>query len=397
MKQLYLFILLPFFGIAQIAVTDTSQAKADCQSAKIHIITGPKKVDFKKAPSGGGINEVQINHVNNGFAFEKEHNSSWHQLIFKVEGNLCFNIKPFKKDYDFMLFRYEDTNTCTTLKKQKPIRANISRDKEEIEGLTGLKATATNELVKQGVRDAYSKSIQVQKGDTFYLAIDNVYENGEGFTLDLFFEQAVVMKGQILDDDSKPLKGELSITNMGGVEVAKAQSDSLTGMYKLNVLLRERTKYYANFSSDGHYFFSKEFTTDDTLVSKLQKQVLSELKVGNKRSVGAINFFPDMDVYVKAAEPALKNLLKLMRKEEKLKIKIIGHTNGCGPSNYKGGCKGLSQGRSLTIKKYLEKNGVDAKRVSTEGKDCQEMLYPENGLPWQQQANRRVEIEILEN
>lgn len=396
---LLVFILTPFFYFGQAPITDTSQAKPDCKTAKKIIISKTTQFVFTKAPNGGGTSEINCNSANNGYAFEKEHNTSWHQLIFKIEGNLCFTIKPFKKDddYDFMLFKSEDTNTCKNSRKLKPIRANISRDKEEIEGSTGLKATATKELIKEGVNDAFSKSLQVQKGDTFYLAVDNVYPNGEGFNLDIFFERAVILKGQLVDENNAPIKGELVITNAGGKEVAKTETDSVTGLYKLNVLLRERTNYYANYSSDGHFFFTKQFTVEDTIVSKAQTQVLATLKAGKKSSVGAINFFPDQDVYVKASEPALKNLLKLMRKEKDMKIKIVGHTNGCGPSAYKGGSKGLSNGRALAIKKYLEKNSIESNRISTEGKDCKEMLYSETGLPWQQEANRRVEIEILEN
>ncbi len=396
---LLLFLVISSFCFGQAPITDTTQAKSDCKQAKKILISKTTQLVFTKAPNGAGVNEISCNNSNGGFAFEKEHNTSWHQLIFKIEGNLCFTIKPFKKDddYDFMLFKSEDTNTCKTIRKLKPIRANISRDKEEIEGTTGLKATATKELIKEGVHDAYSKSLQVQKGDTFYLAIDNVYNNGQGFNLDIFFERAIVLKGQLVDENNVPVKGEVVITNAGGKEVAKTETDSLTGVYKLNALLKERTNYYVNYSSDGHFFFSKQFTTDDTTAAKPQTQILATLKAGKKNSVGAINFFGDQDVYVKASEPALKNLLKLMRKENTMKIKIIGHTNGCGPSNYKGGSKGLSQGRALAIKKYLEKNNIDRERIFTEGKDCQEMLYPENSLPWQQEANRRVEIEILEN
>lgn len=389
------------FYAQQASVTlDTAKAANNCETAKKIIINGPKTITYKSAPMGGGINEIKINNFNKGYAFEKEHNSSWHQLVFNVEGNLCFTIKPLKKedDYDFMLFLKTDSNTCQTIQRLKPLRANISRDKEELEGLTGLKATASSELVKQGVNDAYSKSIAVSKGEVYLLAIDNVYEQGEGFVLDLFFERALVLKGQLTNENNQPIKGEIKITNAGGKEIANAQTDSVTGAFKLNALLRERTKYTINYYSDGHFFFTQQFTTTDSIANKPITRQLATIKKGSKQSIGAINFLPDQDVYIKAAEPALKNLLRILKKESQLIIKIIGHTNGCGLSNYRGGIKGLSLGRAESIRKYLEENGIKTKtRVYTEGKDCQEMLYPESGVWWQQEANRRVEIEILEN
>lgn len=263
-KYLRVFNLIALIFIACPAwaqqVTDTTGAKADCADAKKIVVTGPRRIEYRKAPSGGGNNEIKVNAANGGYAFEKEHNSSWHQLVFKVDGNLCFTIRPLKKDddYDFMLFMQQDSNACEHIRNSKPIRANISRDKEELEGITGLKPTATSELIKQGVRDAYSKSVPVKKGETYLLAVDNVYEQGQGFILDLFFEKAVVLKGQLRDEHNKGIKGEVRITNAAGTEVAKAETDSITGMYKLNALLREKSKYTMHYYSPDHFFFTRQ-------------------------------------------------------------------------------------------------------------------------------------------
>ncbi len=79
-----------------------------------------------------------------------------------------------------------------------------------------------------------------------------------------------------------------------------------------------------------------------------------------------------------------------MRKNETLKIRIIGHTNGNDMS--------LSQKRAITIKKFLEKRSIDQNRISTEGRGGTEMLYElgPNTPEWQQILNRRVEIFITE-
>ena len=59
-----------------------------------------------------------------------------------IERITTFNITPTKAedDYDFMLFKCGKNNFCDSLQKHKinPIRACISRDKEELNGKTGL-------------------------------------------------------------------------------------------------------------------------------------------------------------------------------------------------------------------------------------------------------------------
>ena len=146
MRLLLLFCFLNYFSKAQTKYTDTSSAICDCNTPKTIIVNNSKLIKHIKAPNCGGNNGIKASNKNKGFAFEKEHNTNWYKLIFKVGGNLCFTIKPFKKDddYDFMLFK-EVPNFCDSLNvnKAKAIRANISRDKEDIDGYTGLSISHT--------------------------------------------------------------------------------------------------------------------------------------------------------------------------------------------------------------------------------------------------------------
>lgn len=399
MRLLLLFCFLNYFSKAQTKYTDTANAICNCNTAKTLIINSTKLVKHLKAPNCGGDNGIKASQKNKYFAFEKEHNTNWYKLIFKVGGNLCFTIKPFKKDddYDFMLFK-EIPSFCDSLKanKAKALRVNISRDKEDIDGYTGLNSTSTKEFVKQGVGDAYCKSILVKNNDVYYLVLDNVYTKGEGFDLEMFFETQVNITGQVLDEDNNPIKAEVSLNNSAGSQIAKVFSDSITGKYQFNLALKDNQPFTLNYFKDNSFFYTRSFKSNDSTLLKPINQILPKLKKGAKYSVGTINFDPDADTYVMVSLPAIKNLLKLMQKNATLHITIIGHTNGCGQSGYKGGVKALSLGRANKIKNYLVENKIDAKRLSTLGKDCQEMIYPDTGVFWQQEANRRVEIMVKE-
>ncbi len=399
MRLITLFCLFSMHVFSQTVYLDTTDAKCNCIDTKTIVVNNTKLIKHNKAPNCGGNNGIKASSKNNHFAFEKEHSTNWYKVIFKVDGNFCFTLKPFKKDddYDFMLYK-SIPDFCDSLKagKVKALRANISRDKEDIEGYTGMNSTSKKEFVKQGVGDAYCKSLAVKKGEEYYLILDNVYKNGQGFDLEIFFETQVNINGQVVDEENKPIKAEVTINNSRGNQVAKVFSDSLTGNYKFNLSLKDNQQFTLNYYKDNSFFYTRTFKSNDTTLLKPINQILPKLKKGSKYSVGTINFDPDADTYILVSVPAIKNLLKLMQKNTDLNITIVGHTNGCGQSGYKGGVKGLSEGRAKKIKNYLTENKIEAKRITTLGKDCQEMIYPDDGPFWQQEANRRVEIMVKE-
>jgi outer membrane protein OmpA-like peptidoglycan-associated protein len=435
MRLLLLFCIFNLKFLGQKIYTDSSNAVCDCKVPKLITIDNSKIIKHIKAPNCGGKNGIKATSKNKHYAFEKEHHTNWYKLLFKTGGNFCFTIKPFKKDddYDFMIFK-SVSGFCDSLLENNvfPIRANISRDKKDIEGFTGLNSSSKIEFVKQGIGDAFSKSIPAKPSDEYYLVIDNVYDKGEGFTLELFFETQVNIKGRIVNENDLPIKAEVTINNNKGNELAKVYSDSITGMYQLDLTLKNNQAFTLNYFKDNSFFFSRTFEHTDTALLKPINQILPQLKKGLKYSVGAINFEPGSPEYLASSLPAIKNLTKLMKKNQDLSIVIIGHTNGCGNLNSvlsfnktltkektsisaqlqgnkfaKASKKDsasvlkLSLERANKIKKYLMENKISPSRISTLGKGCKEMLYPfteENyDIPWwQQEANRRVEIMIKE-
>jgi outer membrane protein OmpA-like peptidoglycan-associated protein len=434
MRLLVLFF--SFFNLcafAQKQFIDSTEAVCDCKVAKLITVDNAKTIKHIKAPRCGGKNGIKSTSKNKNFTFEKEHNTNWYKLIFKTSGNFCFTIKPFKKDddYDFMIFK-SVINFCDTLlgNKISAVRANISRDKKDIEGFTGLSSSSKIEFVKQGIGEPFCKSIPVNYNDEYYLVIDNVYSKGQGFTLELFFETQLNLTGSIVDENNNPLKAEVTINNNKGDELAKVFSDSITGNYKLDLTIKNNKDFTINYFKDNSFIYSRNFEHTDTSLLKPLNQVLPTINKGAKFSVGSINFEPGSADYLASSLPALKNLAKLMKKNSNLSIVIIGHTNGCGTINPtlsidktipKATSKiskqlpitkpkkftksdssmvlKLSSDRANKIKKYLVENKINAVRISTLGKGCKEMLYNVNEetseVPlWQQEANRRVEILI---
>jgi outer membrane protein OmpA-like peptidoglycan-associated protein len=397
----FLFIFFPIFIFSQQA-KKLDTVFCDCQKARTVVLKGNIKIGPTIAPIGyGETNEISERKQNTKFAFEKEHNSAWYKLIIKTSAFLVFDIIPTKPedDYDFMLFKGNADGFCDSMQKfhLKPIRSCISRDKEEIKGLTGLNFKAKRELIKEGLGDAFAKPLEVKEGEVYYLVLDNVYANGEGHTIGFYFEELMSVNGVTLDENQKPIKAEITVTAPNGDTIKRILSDK-KGNYDFEVALRRNLKYSLNFYNDSTFFDTKEISTKtnkDTL--KNITTVLPTLKKGNKYIIQNINFYPGQATVLPSAYPSLKNLTKLMRKNEGLKILIVGHVNGCvGDSDI--GIDQLSRNRATTVKKFLETNSIDNGRITTDGKGCSEMLYPTNSSTpeWQQVLNRRVEIFVVE-
>jgi outer membrane protein OmpA-like peptidoglycan-associated protein len=111
----------------------------------------------------------------------------------------------------------------------------------------------------------------------------------------------------------------------------------------------------------------------------------------------------------------VNSLMEMIKENEKLKIRLHGHTNGNAygkiikmnkndtdffnlrPTNESGvgSAKKLSYERALTIKNYLVSLGVDEKRIDVIGWGGKKMVYQDNTN--EAKKNARVEVEILQN
>lgn len=372
----------------------------DCNQAKIITINSKTIYGKTIAPKGyGEIKEISPSKQKTNFAFEKEHNSSWYKLVINLSGELTMHVIPTKADddYDFMLFKSAKNNFCDSLQKHKinPVRACISRDREELNGKTGLNYKSTHEYVKHGVGPAYCKSLTVKKGEVYYLVLDNVYEKGDGHTIELEIAQPVLFKGTVTDENNKPIKTDIALTNQKGdtVLIKKTEDD---GSYDFIAPLTKNQSYNLNFYNDSSFSFTKSITLADTLKLKALKTVLPKLKKGNKYSIGSINFIGGSVQYLPRAIPCMNNLAKLLKKNKTLRIKIIGHSNGRDMMGEKE-IIAFTKGRANTIKNYLAIQGIDEKRIEIDGKGDYEMLFklPKASIEEQEQ-NRRVEVLVLD-
>ena len=396
-KYLFSFTFLCFFlttGYCQ----KTAPLIQDCFNAAM--IKAEGEFTFKESPQGIGEElEFSGNPSNSLQYFKKEHNSAWFQFDPVYSGILIFKIIPKDRatDFDFLLFKYTDENFCSDIvkKKIKPVRTNISRFSAEENSITGLSLDANKERVHSGPGFHLSKAIEVEQGDRYYLVLDNVYGNTAGFSLVFDYYRTVELTGVIKNDQNALIKDEVKVLweNTAGEMLAETIADKNTGEFKLDATILKTSSpedYTLSVESDNHFFFEKMIKITSEAFPGPINVILPELKKGKNIVLNNINFFGGSPRALPASIPTFNRLLKLMKRNKSLRIRIDGHTNGCP-----GGVavsQDLSLARALTVKSFLIKKGIDSERISTEGFNCTQMLFPATGTEEQQSLNRRVEI-----
>lgn len=376
------------------SVVQGDSSYCDCKQSRNVIIKGNQKVGPILAPKDfGKIQELKPTANNEKHYFEREHHTAWYRLIFQKKGELAFDITPAdtSNDYDFMMFKGGRYFCDSLLKiKPKPVRSNISRNKIEIMGKTGLIPGAKNEWVKEGPGESFSQSLKVNKNDTFYLVLDNVYPNGAGHTIRFYFASEVEIAGTLKDDESNPLEGEVLIKDFAGNEITRIKTNPETGEYKTKVVLEEMKKYNLVLSSTNSFVEIKEISTKSNDLLSIHT-VLPVLKLNKKFTLRTINFHGDSPEPLQACYNSIEALYQMMKKNKNLEILIEGHVNGCTRSkNYS--IQELSEKRAAKIKSIIVEKGIEEGRIKTIGYGCSKMLYPKPLDESQNSANRRVEI-----
>jgi len=183
MKKIICFFLL-------IAFTAFSQSKpifCDCLKAEKLNLGDSLRIGPTQAPKNAGLEEINYKDTPN--AFDKEHHTAWYLIKIKKCGVLTFTVIPEQKtdDYDFMLFKADSANACQRIKEARLLilRSNNSRNDSSGIGLTGLSLTTKNKFAVKGKHSSFSQSVNVKENEEYILVLNNIYNGGKGFVLDI--------------------------------------------------------------------------------------------------------------------------------------------------------------------------------------------------------------------
>lgn len=138
---------------------------------------------------------------------------------------------------------------------------------------------------------------------------------------------------------------------------------------------------------------------DPTTPTTLEEE-FEEVELGEKFVMKDLSFVPGQHILLKSSEPTLDSLAKILNQNPTLKIGIEGHI--CCEIRFEDGFDQLTGKRNLSIARaeyvYREliNKGIDPDRLTYAGFGRSQPLFPEELNERQKQANRRVEIRLID-
>lgn len=241
------------------------------------------------------------------------------------------------------------------------------------------------------------------KGDYAYLASYDktlVGYKGEGDIMKLELpvgakpEPVVLVYGKVLNKNTnKPIAAKINYFDLTtGQEYGTANSDINTGEY--SIVLPRGINY--GFKSEAAGFVSISENLDLTKLDKYEEiernLYLVPIEIG--QTIRLNNLFFDTGEYAlkESSNSELKNLLKLLDLNPKMKIKIVGYTDNVGTdaSNLT-----LSKNRANSVYQWLIANKANKANLSSVGLGMKDPVAT-NDTEEGRQQNRRVEFTIIE-
>jgi outer membrane protein OmpA-like peptidoglycan-associated protein len=132
---------------------------------------------------------------------------------------------------------------------------------------------------------------------------------------------------------------------------------------------------------------SKEKKKKDFVIVTFKK-IVDDPNFEKPTTLKSVKFSSGGDTIMSSSEPELLQLTKVMKMKPALIIKVLGHAVTQGSDDID---QRLSEGRASGVKNFLVKNGIDAKRILTEGCGNRKPLAT-NDTEDGRSKNNRIEI-----
>ncbi len=392
--------------------TEVIGQNADCD--KMFILKDT--IYHTKAISGfGAKKEFSGNALEDSKTFEKEQNSIWYFIVGKEDAVLTFDIIAESKqdDWDFILYEYSK-GFCKKVANNElvALRSNLSRSP-----ITGLSRKGKESFVGAGVNANYSRPIRVKKGARYVLVVNNPKRAGGKHTLILHYPKKKKVKAPVKTIVEKKVEKEieaipdklrftLEVKDLSSGDSVLAFG-SIAGLTKAVIALNDQASFtkeltkknrsiLVDASAKGYMLVSQAFKIGKNKVNFLAEVKLEKIEAGKKVNLKNIQFYGNRYDFLPKATSSLRALLSFMEQNPTVAIEVEGHVNGPGQKNSKD-YQELSYNRAYAVKAYLIKKGIAKDRIDFKGYGNSQMLYPSPKSPYQESANRRVEIKITSN
>ena len=393
------------------------------------------------APDGAGHVQEVMRDNRNPYLFEYEHNTVWYRFVVPYNGNLEIEITPasVKDDYDFLVYRYTDVyfSNHVIQNKVKPVAANLSqldssalatiaqlaaRSQQKTQRPGGANTQSANNSksstttttrkadnptgptigmsTKEGKKrfidknsmDRYVSSIQVKKGEVYYIVLDNNSLAGEGHTIKVSiqvesFEPMLVFFDPVT---KKNVDVDLLILEKNTDNRPIVKNSSFRGGKVKFVPDFEYTLYAKR---NGYFSIYETFKGNNFAEDTLRRYVMNRTTKGATFNITDVYFENAEYVLMKESEPALQTYVAMMRNHPNVKFNIKGYVQTYGidmESDQK-----ISLKRAESVRDYFVAQGIAADRMTVSGMTRNEIKTAAAAILNQKPGKKEVKIALI--
>lgn len=311
------------------------------------------------------------------------------------EGDLIFEITYDKPTLQLFIFKFNYTTD---------LRTPSIKDMQLIYSSKELRNKYSNLDTEQ---DYKLPSFNCEKGEAFLIIINNVKKSLGSINLTLKSKEVDITtqkqdRTKIFDDrlPSDPTNLYLKIRDdennlpiIAKINVTTKKKSSIFTASDVLLGADSKTKAKIICDAEGYFFLDTSFNLatyeSDTILIKMKS-----ISVGKMFKIDKIEFLKGTAQLYPGAEGILRRVKDFLVLNSNVRIEVQGHVNSEVGESEK--AMGLSKKRANTIKKYFVKAGINKDRITIKGMGNLYPIYPSPKNEYEQQANRRVEIKIIQ-
>lgn len=382
-------ILLTFSLFAQAKKIESSSI-ADCEGAMNIFKSGKYSIQFTGA--AGAKNEFS-NYPS--LVSVSDLNTAWISFIPEYDGILSFDASISQNFLKMVVFIEDKNDICLDLNKGIAEIKRLQKD-ENLQKI-GL---------KEDIKTGYLYPLKVKAGQKILIGFSTLEKTKSILELDLTFT---------VDNENLKAENETKIIDLRKDEFAPSLTilvrdaetkgpiianltieglKDLAALYKGSEFLFNTLrsgKAFIKCDAEGYFFVDRE----EAITSGSNQEIIiymEPLSKGKSMQIEEIEFKPGTSEFMEGSDPKLRRLRDFMALNSDVSIEIQGHVFATGDNNI--ASQKISEARAKRVMQYLIAQGIDKSRMTAIGYGNTKPVYPNPKFAYEEQANRRVEIQV---